>query len=67
MISHCVRPGCGAPASARLTYDYQAQMVWLDDLCGGPAPLTWSVCLAHADALRVPVGWTREDRRRRSG
>jgi len=61
--SACARPGCGAPASAYLTYDYDSRMVWLDD-APGPGPLAWGMCPAHADGLRVPRGWTREDRRR---
>ncbi|MGH9068589.1 MAG: DUF3499 family protein [Acidimicrobiales bacterium] len=67
MASTCVRPGCGAPASASLTYDYQARTVWLDDLDAGPAMRAWGVCPAHADGLRVPLGWVREDRRQPVG
>lgn len=64
MASTCVRPGCGAPASATLTYDYGARIVWLDDLGGDRHPWVWGMCPAHADGLRVPEGWIREDRRR---
>lgn len=66
MASTCVRPGCGAPASATLTYDYGARIVWLDDLGGDRHPWAWGMCPAHADGLRVPEGWIREDRRRGS-
>jgi hypothetical protein len=59
---HCVRPGCGEPATALLTYDYGERVVWLDrlgELNGGP----WPMCTTHADGLRVPIGWRCEDRR----
>ncbi|MGH9065022.1 MAG: DUF3499 family protein [Acidimicrobiales bacterium] len=63
MASTCARPGCGARAAARLTYDYDARTVWLDDLGPGVLTLAWGMCPMHADGLRVPEGWVREDRR----
>lgn len=63
MAGTCIRPGCGAPASASLTYDYAARTVWLDDLVTEPEPRIWAMCLAHADRLTVPEGWRRHDRR----
>src|SRR3954447_9320815 len=59
---HCARPGCGEPAAATLTYDYGERLVWLHaprDVDGSSVAL----CAAHADGLKVPVGWRCEDRR----
>lgn len=63
-IRHCARPGCGDSASATMTYDYASRTVWLDNPGSEPDPhAAWGLCLAHADTLRVPVGWARDDRR----
>src|SRR4051794_1344615 len=61
--SHCARPGCTAAPVAVLTYDYSERTAWLDDVGGSPLGTTWLLCIAHAEGLRVPVGWTLEDRR----
>jgi hypothetical protein len=59
---HCARPGCGEPATALLTYDYTGRTVWLDDASEIDGS-SWPLCSAHADGLKVPVGWNCEDRR----
>jgi len=47
-----------------MTYDYSSRTVWLDNPGSEPDPAAaWGLCSAHADRLRVPVGWAREDRR----
>lgn len=60
--SHCARPGCGAPATATLTYHYPSRTVWLDpadaDIDAG-----WGLCANHSETLKVPVGWVLDDRR----
>jgi hypothetical protein len=61
--THCARPGCTAPPVAVLTYDYLQRTAWLDDVGGDPSGTTWLLCITHAEGLRVPVGWTLEDRR----
>ena len=64
----CARPDCSTPAEVALRYDYKERAVWLDDL--GPAeagPDAWGMCTAHADGLRVPHGWSTEDRRTGEG
>jgi hypothetical protein len=61
--SRCARPGCGQPAAALLRYDYASATVWLDLVVDDPRATTFAMCSAHADTLRVPVGWTCEDRR----
>ena len=60
---HCARPGCGSGATASLSYRYAERVAWLDDLSGEADPSIHDLCAAHADGLRVPVGWTLEDRR----
>ena len=60
---HCARPGCDTVAAAKLTYDYARRTVWLDPFEGELEVGAWGMCAAHADGLRVPVGWARDDRR----
>jgi hypothetical protein len=59
----CARPGCGAPAAALLRYDYAERRVWIDDVSEDAGGSVWPLCQAHADGLRVPIGWERDDRR----
>ena len=58
----CARPGCGAPATASLVFQYAVRKVWLDDL-GEAQPYKIDLCSRHADRLCVPRGWTGDDRR----
>ena len=61
----CARPGCAAPATATMTYEYANRTVWLDTPGQEPDPeAAWGLCSTHADRLRVPLGWDRNDRRR---
>ncbi len=62
-MDRCARPTCGAPAAAILTYDYATRTAWID-VPGEPSLGAWSICAAHADGLKVPVGWGLHDRRR---
>jgi hypothetical protein len=63
-LRHCARPGCGAPAAATMTYEYGSRTVWLDNPGAEPDPAAaWGLCAPHADTLRVPMGWARDDRR----
>ena len=63
MIQPCVR--CGAPAGIKMTFAYDARLVWLDDLTGPVTPgLAYAMCAAHADRFTAPVGWSLLDRRR---
>ena len=60
----CARPGCGDPAAAIMTYEYAGRTVWLHSPGDEPDPTAaWGLCSAHADHLRVPVGWALEDER----
>jgi len=58
----CARPGCGAPATAVLTFQYATRTVWLLDQ-GEPDPAVIDLCTAHADRLSPPRGWTGLDQR----
>lgn len=63
MTRTCARPGCGQPADATLTYDYRAQVAWLDPLSAEPHPMTHDLCDDHAERTTVPRGWRLEHRR----
>lgn len=63
---HCARPGCGGSRAAWLTYDYGGRTVWLDPPDVEPGGSSLALCPAHADRLRVPLGWTCRDRRDRA-
>jgi hypothetical protein len=58
----CAHPGCGAPASAVMTFQYDTRTVWLLDQ-GDHDPSAIDLCARHADRLRPPRGWTGHDRR----
>lgn len=46
-----------------MTYGYAARSAWLDGLDPDRSPSGYDLCGEHADGLRVPQGWRREDRR----
>lgn len=58
----CARPGCGAPATAVLTFQYSSRTVWLADPADDD-PSAIDLCARHADRLSAPRGWTGHDRR----
>ena len=62
MFERCVR--CGAPAGIKMTFNYDAAMVWLDDL-DEPVAVGegYPMCEDHSGRLTPPVGWTLVDRR----
>lgn len=59
----CTKMGCRWPAAATLSYRYATAEVWLSDLAEDH-PSTHDLCPHHADALRVPRGWSLVDDRR---
>jgi hypothetical protein len=59
----CVRPGCGAPADATLTYHYASRTAWLDEIADEHEPSSYDLCHQHANRFTVPLGWSPEDRR----
>jgi hypothetical protein len=63
MTRQCARPGCSAAAGATLAYDYKKRTTWLDPLTPESHPMSYDLCVTHADTLTVPRGWRLEDRR----
>lgn len=63
MQRHCARPACNEVATATLSYDYAARTAWLDHAAPEGHPMNHDLCAAHADGLKVPVGWSLQDRR----
>ena len=59
----CAKPGCNTSASATLTYDYAHRTAWVERLDAEAHPMSYDLCAAHADAMRVPQGWALQDRR----
>lgn len=58
----CARPGCGAPATAVLTFQYATRTVWLSEEADSD-PAAIHLCGRHADRTAPPKGWTGHDRR----
>ncbi|CAN5490692.1 hypothetical protein BH20ACT2_BH20ACT2_17760 [soil metagenome] len=63
MSRTCARPGCNGTATATLSYDYAGRVAELDFLADERHPMSHDLCTPHADALSLPRGWERRDRR----
>lgn len=48
-----------------MSYAYSLRSVVLDDLHRESHPMTHDLCEFHAEAIKVPNGWTLRDERRR--
>ena len=59
----CARPGCPAPASATLIFDYPARHASLGILDDRFVPESYDLCGHHADRTGAPIGWLFEDLR----
>lgn len=59
----CAKPACSVSASATMVYDHANATVILALLHPEAHPMHYDLCTVHADALRVPLNWTLEDRR----
>ncbi len=59
----CCRPTCSLLASAVLSYDYSARLIWVDNLPAEEQFSTYELCEKHAKVTRPPQGWTLADRR----
>lgn len=57
----CSRAGCGWPAVATLSFDYQNSRAWLEDLRPRHDPATYDLCSVHAERSSPPKGWAWED------
>ena len=63
MKRHCARPTCSVAAAATMSYDYDSQVVWIEDLHPEGHPMTHDVCAQHADRSTPPSGWELRDER----
>lgn len=59
----CERPGCSLPTAVSYVIDNAGLVVRLDSAPSADPALAGSLCQKHADGLRVPRGWTIDDRR----
>ncbi len=59
----CAKPGCSVSASATMVYDHGGAVVLLEPLHREAHPMHYDLCTDHADALRVPLGWSLDDHR----
>jgi hypothetical protein len=59
----CARPGCPAPASATLRFDYARRDAWIDPLLDDPEPQSYDLCGTHVGRTHAPYGWRLRDRR----
>lgn len=46
-----------------MSYDYEAQIVWIEPLHVDAHPMTHDLCAAHADRSTPPQGWEMRDER----
>lgn len=63
MARLCERPGCSVPAAMSYGFDPDQLVVWLDRFDGLHDVRSGVLCLRHADAMVVPLGWMLDDRR----
>ncbi|MFM2073694.1 MAG: hypothetical protein RLZZ623_3958 [Actinomycetota bacterium] len=59
----CERPGCSAIAEVAYGFDAEQLVVWLDGFHAAQGARSGVLCLRHADAMVVPLGWMLDDRR----
>ncbi len=57
MDRRCSRVGCGARATATLTYVYDDRMAVLGPLAGAASPHSYDLCGRHAERITPPQGW----------
>jgi hypothetical protein len=64
MARLCERPACSEPGAIAYGFDADRALVWLAPLDpDGDRNRAGTLCLRHADAMVVPMGWTLEDAR----
>ena len=63
MARLCERPGCSSPAEVSYGFDADHLVVWLDTFGGVLSTRSGVLCLRHANAMVVPLGWMLDDRR----
>lgn len=50
-----------------MSYDYEAQIVWIESLHIEGHPMTHDLCVTHADRSKAPQGWELRDERSSRG
>lgn len=63
MARLCERPGCSVPADVSYGIDPEHLEVWLDTFGNPNTSRAGVLCLRHANAMVVPLGWMLDDRR----
>jgi len=64
MARLCERPACSEPGKIAYGFDAERALVWLAPLePNADRNRAGSLCVRHADAMVVPMGWTLEDAR----
>lgn len=64
MARLCERPGCSERGAIAYGFDADRQLVWLTPLDPeADRNRAGTMCVRHADAMVVPLGWTLEDAR----
>ena len=63
MARLCERPGCSQPADVIYGIDADHLTVWIALFDGSVSYRAGVLCRRHADAMVVPLGWVRDDRR----
>ncbi len=59
----CARQFCSAAAVARVDFDGEARVVWIDDLGDDKPAAACFLCRRHADSLTPPRNWDLRDLR----
>ncbi|MGZ8766361.1 MAG: DUF3499 family protein [Acidimicrobiia bacterium] len=59
----CARQFCSAPSIARVDFDGEARVVWIDDLGEHKPAAACCLCRRHADTLTPPRNWELRDLR----
>jgi Protein of unknown function (DUF3499) len=59
----CARQFCSAPSIARVDFDGEARVVWIDDLGDHKPAAACCLCRRHADTLTPPRNWELRDLR----
>ena len=63
-MDNCSKPGCSAPATVVLGYDYSGRTaILLDPEPGHASPHLYALCSRCADNLSPPRGWILDDQR----
>lgn len=59
----CTKTACPREAAASCAFNYADRHVWIVPLHRDRDPSFYDLCEDHLESLRVPNGWSLEDRR----